>query len=80
MEDAGRLQTEHPKEKSREEPAHLAPGERGQGLGGRVVDLHQQLIEQGYDAAQTEHTADGGDVDGRLRRRDHLEAEESQPH
>ena len=66
VQNTGRLQAEHPEKESREKPAHLAPGEGGQGLRGRVVNLHQQLIKQGYDAPETEHTNDGGDVDGRL--------------
>ena len=71
------LEAEHAQEEGGEQPPHLAPGEGGQGLRHGVVDLHQQLVEQGDDAAQGEHAADGRDVDGhlgprRIRRREKL--------
>ena len=73
------LETEHPEEEGGEQPPHLAPGQRGQGLGHGVVDLHQQLVEQGDDAAEGEHAADGGGVDGHLGGGDHFKTEQGQP-
>ena len=79
LEDPGRLQAEHAQEEGGEQPSDLAPGERGERFRGWVVDLHQQLVEQGDDAPETEHAADGGDVDGGLAVRDDLEAEQGEP-
>ena len=58
---------------------YLAPQQRHQGLGGRVVQLHLQLVEEGEGAPQRHHGAHRRDIQAGLGGGEDREGQQGQP-